>query len=455
VLEEYKKMKICVLGFGVEGQATYDFLLKNGIKPAICDKDELEEFLKKHPELKEKEMDLRLGDGYLSSLDDYDLVFKAPGIPLGLDEIRQAQKQGTKITGQVEFFFEYCPCPIIGVTGTKGKGTTSSIIYQILLNSGKDAYLGGNIGIPAISFLEKLKNDSLVVLELSSFQLQSLKTSPHIAVVLNITQDHLDYHKTVVEYREAKEHIVKFQSDKDFAVINADYSITKKMAEKTKAQVFFVSKNQKTNGSFVDEDGVITLVTAKGEDKLLNANDLLLRGRHNLENVTAAVMAGYLAGATADKIIESLKEFKGLEHRLELVDEIRNIKYYNDSFSTVPETAIAAINSFEEPIVLIAGGSYKGSDYRDLGKTIAEKNVKAVILIGEMGPEIAKSIPKNYHGMLISGLEKMAEIVKKATETATVGDVVLLSPACASFGLFANYKDRGQQFKREVLKLRS
>jgi UDP-N-acetylmuramoylalanine--D-glutamate ligase len=449
-LEKYKGKKIGILGCDIEGKATLSFLVQNGFEVCVLDRANEAEFLKKNPDFRNGDIDLFLGADYLSHLDKVDVVFRTPGIPILLPELQEAIRKGVVVTSQIELFFELCPSQIIGVTGTKGKGTTSSLIYEMLKKNGDDVYLGGNIGNPAISFVDKLSKTSKVVLELSSFQLQSLRISPQIAVVLNVTQDHLDYHRDIDEYREAKKNIIKYQAAADFAVMNADYESTIKFSKETKAKILFYSKEKAVNGCYIDKDDRIVLVTEEGEKEVARVADLLLRGRHNLENVTAAILAAHIAGVSMDSIRKSVLSFKGLEHRLELVSEIEGIKYYNDSFSTTPETAIAAISSFKEPIVLILGGSSKGSDYSALGKAIELSNVKAIIFIGNTAREISHKISTKYKGERVFGLKTMEEMVSKANELAKEGDVVLLSPACASFGLFENYKDRGNQFKKII-----
>jgi len=430
ISEKYKDKKIAVLGYGLEGQASFAFLKKHGFEPAVLDKS--------------------ADPDYLSKVGEYDLVFRTPGISPLTPEIVAAERTGTVFTSQIEEFIDLCPGKIIGVTGTKGKGTTSTLIHDILKAEGLSVYLGGNIGVPAISFLEKLDADSWTILELSSFQLQTLNHSPHIAVVLNITSEHLDYHADTTEYRAAKSNIVRHQTESDYAVINDDYEVSRGFAGLTPATKYFFSKEHKTEGCYVDGKDQIIL-NVEGENTVLASfAELKLRGRHNLENVTAASLAAYLAGAKPSTISETIKSFVGLEHRLELVREVGKVRYYNDSFSTVPETAIAAIDSFTEPVVLIAGGSDKKSDYTELGQKIADSKVKAVILIGEMADKIRQSIPDSFKGEFVFGLTSMTDIVEKAAGLAVAGDVVLLSPACASFGLFDNYKDRGNQFKESV-----
>jgi len=451
ISEKYKDKKICVLGFGIEGQATFEYLEKNGISATICDKLPRNDFIKNNPRYIEENH--ILGDDYLQHLGEFDVVYKTPGISPLIPEIVKAEKGGTLFTSQIEDFFDLCPVPIIGVTGTKGKGTTSTMIYQMLKHAGRDVFLGGNIGIPAISFIDDLKVDSIVVLELSSFQLQVARKSPQIAVLLNVTSEHLDYHKDTEEYRQSKANIVKFQKESDYAVINADYDIPKEMAKATKAHKLYFSRFKEVTGCFVNDRDEIVLNYDQNERIVAQASDLQLRGRHNLENATAAVLAASVAGVSLDVVTDTLIGFIGLEHRLEFVKEHNGVKFYNDSFSTVPETAIAALDSFSEPIILIVGGSSKKSDFTELGKKIAAANVKAIIIIGDTAEEIKKSIPKDFDGQIIEGLTKMSEIILETQKLAVAGDVVLLSPASASFGLFENYKDRGNQFKEAVNQL--
>lgn len=451
MLEKYKDKKILIAGFEVEGEATFEFLKKNGIVCDIADVLDEEEFYKRHPEIRAEKIKVILGDNYLDCVSDYEVIFRTPGLSAFNPKLVEAKEKGIEITSQVELFMELCPCRTIGITGTKGKGTTASLIYEILKASGKDVHLGGNIGVPAISFLEKLNKNSIAVLELSSFQLMDLDKSPNIAVVLNITQDHLDYHKDREEYVEAKKHIVRYQTEEDAAVINIDYEDSKLFGEETKARIYDIStRDAVRNGCYVDKDDEIILHIDDTEEKIASYSELQLRGKHNLENVCPAVMTSYLAGADKDSIKKAVGEFKGLEHRLELVGEINGVKYYNDSFATTPETTIAAINSFDEPIILIAGGSEKGSDYTEMGKAIAKK-VKVVFLIGDTAKEIKeKIIEVNPDANIREGFTDMDDLVKRVSDSSEVGNVVVLSPGCASFGLFENYKQRGDLFKKAV-----
>jgi len=422
------------MGEGVEGKSSAKFLEKHGAKVEFRDQ--------KH------------GKDYLKNLDKFDLVVRSPGIKV-TDLEKHIGRE--KIISQTKLFFDLSPTTnIIGVTGTKGKGTTSSLIYEMLKVEGKDVYLGGNIGVPPLDFMENLDKNSWVVLELSSFQLQDLDKSPHIGVFLMITKDHLDYHKDIAEYINAKRNLLNFQSEKDFAVINRDFPASNESDVNGDGKVYFISREREVDEGCFALGGQIILKDKDREIPLIDTEELLLRGEHNQENVCAASFAAHLAGVSEEAIKKVLTSFIGLEHRLELVGKINGIEYYNDSFSATPEAAIAAILSFQNPEILILGGSNKNSDFEELGKVISErKNIKAIIGIGEEWEKIKKHIGEMSSAvMLIEGANDMKTIVTAASKIALDGDVVLLSPACASFDMFQNYKDRGEQFKKEVLKLK-
>ena len=300
-----------------------------------------------------------------------------------------------------------------------------------------------------LALLPKLTKKSWVVLELSSFQLMDLKISPHIAVVLFVTRDHLDYHRDLSEYQAAKANIVKYQKGHDFAVLNADNRFSDSLAEKTPARIKYFSRIKKVSGTYIEDGGIYWQSKLIGKTK-----DLKLVGSHNWENVTAAITAAGLAAAPIGSIKKAVFDFKGLEHRLEKVRMVNGVVFYNDSFSTTPETTIAAIRSFRQPVILIAGGSQKGSDYTSLGREISRSTVKTVILIGETAPQIRQSVEEaGFWGRVIFQPGKMKKVVSLAAARANIGDVILLSPACASFDMFENYKQRGRLFKEYVKKI--
>jgi len=468
---EFKNKKIAIIGEGIEGLSNEKFLKEKGAIVTVLDQKQ--------------------GEDYLKDLESFDLIIRSPGVKLSLLE-KYVSKQ--KISSQTKLFFDFCPCKIIGVTGTKGKGTTSALIYEMCKKQGKDAYLVGNIGSPALDILNKLNTHSIVVYELSSFQLQDLEKSPNIAVMLMTVPEHLDYHEDVEEYIDAKRNIFRFQKPEDFAILNQDYPASNESDIHTGAKIFKVSREKELleDGAYV-KDGMVWIkinnraevghknffaLNAKKnsqnpvqkfasdrnenfessprETEIIDVKDILLPGAHNLENVCAAVVAASLCGVSKENMITVLETFKGLEHRLELVDTIHGVKYYDDSFSTTPETAIAAIRAFSDPKILILGGSSKNSDFSELGEIISgSDSIKAIIGIGAEWEKIKSKI-KDLRSriLLIEGADNMEKVVKAASKVAETGDIVLLSPACASFDMFKNYKDRGEQFKEEVRKLR-
>lgn len=446
-MTRFSGKKVAVLGLGLEGQDLCRFLLKNGAEITIFDQKSATELGEACQRFKKQSVKFKLGKDYLSNgLSGFDFIFRSPGFYRFIPEIVEAEKKGTTVSSATKLFFELSPAKIIGVTGTKGKGTTATLIYKILKEDRKDTYLAGNIGQPMLSLLPKLKSTSLVVLELSSFQLLDLERSPHLVVVLFITSEHLDYHKNQDEYIKAKANIVLYQKKGDYAVLNADNLTSSSFSPLTPAKIFCFSRKKKVNGAYVQKGKIILFDKIVGETK-----NLRLRGEHNWENVCAATVAGHLAGASLASTQKAVFAFKGLEHRLELVRRLKGVEFYNDSFSTTPETAIAAIRAFSEPIILITGGSEKGSDYTQLGREISRSSVKTLIVIGEMAGRIKAACKKaKFKGHIIEQPKNMKEIVDLAFKETKSGEVVLLSPACASFDMFKDYKDRGEQFKKYV-----
>lgn len=435
-------MKVAILGLGVDTQDVVPYLKNRGDEVVILDEAKGDKF---------------------DNLSRFDLIIRSPGVYRYRPEILAAEKAGVEISSKTKLFFDLCPAKIIGVTGTKGKGTTATLIYEILKAAGKRVFLGGNIGSGVFGILERLRKDDWVVLELSSFQLVDLQKSPHITVVLMVTSEHLDWHPTIKEYVDAKKNIVSHQTKNDFAIISDDYSNSKLIGQEGKGNKFYFSRQHEVEkGCFLMQKHLINRLI-RNQEIIIDQSEIKLRGEHNIENVMAAIVATRLVGVSIDTIREVLKKFKGLEHRLEEIATVNGITFYNDSFSTTPETAIAAIKSFKEPLVVILGGSEKGSDFTDLGKAIVEtQNVKAIILIGLMTDRILAAVERFARPGLANTVRKprilrggkdMAEIVRMAYNNAASGDVVLLSPACASFDMFANYKDRGKQFKDQVAKL--
>ncbi len=440
-------MKIAIIGYDTEGRATYEFFAhQGGHEITICDqKADLEV-----PEAAEAV----LGDGYLENLDRFDLIVRTAG--MRPDKILDKNPGvSTKISTHINEFFKVTPTQnIIGVTGTKGKGTTSSLISHMLEASGKAVHLGGNIGIPPLTFIDELDASSWVVLELSSFQLIDLQHSPHIAVCLMVVPEHLDWHNDFEEYVTAKEQLFARQSNGDVAIYYHDNQTSKRIASAGQGQKVAYYHSP---GAEVINDRIVI----DGHD-ICSTNELKLLGQHNWQNACAAITAVWYAslevcGPSETPDIAAMREvltsFAGLEHRLELVRELDGVKYYDDSFGTTPETAIVAIQAFSQPKVIILGGSDKGANYDYLGQVVIDNDVRIALLIGDQATKIQTALEAVGFTNFQPGGDNMQQIVANARRTAQTGDVVLLSTGCASFGMFQNYKDRGKQFKQAVLAL--
>lgn len=427
----YDGKKVAVIGLGIEGRDAVNYLLKQKAKVTLFDKKSENEL--DFSGMDKEKIDLICGDNYLEDgINGFDIIVRSPGVYPYTREIIEAQKEGAVLTSAIKIFFDECPGKIIGVTGTKGKGTTSTLIYEILKDAGCDVYLAGNIGKPYLKLLPLLNKSSYVVMEMSSFQLIDMQKSPHIAVVLNITEDHMDWHKNSDEYIDAKKNIVRHQTSGDYAVLNDGYDLPRSFYKYTKAKILYSSK--------------YNLALPEG-------TKFMLRGEHNLENIGAAISVARILKIPELTITKVVENFKGLEHRLEFVAEVSGVKYYNDSFATGPQPTMAAINSFTEPETIILGGSDKGLDFGELRKLIAGKeNVKNLILIGDIGEKIGGGI-KNKN-IINLGHVSMIQIIDTARKVAKPGEVVVLSPGAASFDMFKNYKDRGNQFKQAVLNLK-
>jgi len=447
-----KNSEIGILGVGVEGACLAKYLNNHGYNNVtlLDEKQDLNGF--------KNEFKIIKGSEAFQNLENFDYIFRSPGIHKDKRELEKARRKGTKVTSATKFFFDLCPCEIVGITGTKGKGTTSTLIYTMLKNAGKDVYLGGNIGECPLNFLDKLKKSSVVVLELSSFQLHDLEKSPHVAVIVKTTSEHLDYHKDLEEYLSAKESIVMYQKKTDAVIANIDFPYHLRYVLRTPAKKYLVSSTkQPENGAYV-KDGIVYIVEKGEKTEICKTNEVGLIGPHNIENILAAAAACVFLKIEVKHIARAAKEFKGLPHRLEFIKRVNGVSFYNDSFSTTPETCIAAIKSFTEPEVLIAGGSEKFSDYSDLGFAIADsKNLKAVVLMGITGPKIEKEINKAFENgakretpLKIVMAVNYKEAFMAAYLEASGEGVVLLSPASASFDQFENYKKRGDAFRNWV-----
>lgn len=491
-----KNSRIAILGFGVEGKAMAAYLTAHSYQNlTICDENLALQTPLQTPAQTPAQTPTQthLGPDAFTHLEDFDLIFRSPGIPVA----RLASARPEALTSQTRYFFAHCPCQIVGITGTKGKGTTTMLTYEILKKHAagtpraNSIFVGGNLGEPPINFLDNLTSESTVVLELSSFQLEDLPVSPHGAIVLNVSSDHLDYHPSVEEYRGAKKSIISHQKQDDYAVINIEYRASREFALLGDGKKYTYSRLEGASAdAHLEGENIIIF----GE-KVANTADIALRGAHNLENVLPACLLGKINGVSNEDIAATLREFKGLPHRLEFVCEKPfgeagtdgsaqgKIAFYNDSFSTTPETSMAGIAAFTEPLILIAGGSEKHSDFSAWARACAlAPNLKTIILMGHDSaahatsvPRMAKALeaalacpataeacaraespaaPQATHPQILhaTSMEEAFTLVrahapKVAAAHAAAETVVLLSPACASFDLFENYKKRGERFR--------
>lgn len=427
-------MNIAIVGFDTEGRATYEFLRDKGHDITVCDQKadlELPEGVTK-----------QLGDGYLDGLDRFDQIVRTPGLhPAKILAVNPSV--GGKITSHLNLFLENCPTNnIIGVTGTKGKGTTSTLITNMLQADGKQVFLGGNIGVPPLTFLPELTNQSHVVLELSSFQLIDLKQSPHIATCLMVVPEHLDWHEDFEEYLAAKQQLFIHQNSDDVAIYYAGSENSLSIADASEGKLvpYFEKPGAVVENGQIVIDGQIVCVTS----------ELKLLGEHNWQNACAAVTTIWQVTQNIDAMRSVLTTFSGLPFRLEFVREVGGVMYYNDSFGTTPETAIVAMQAFNQPKVVILGGSDKGASYDQLAEAVAKANVRHAVLIGTEADKIKVCLDKVGFTNYTTGLTTMPQMVAELHAKAQPGDIALLSTGCASFGLFKNYKDRGNQFTEAV-----
>lgn len=443
--------RIAVIGLGVEGLDAVDYYLLHKAAVTGYDQKKAAEFPKTVQKLREKGVNLFLGPGYLDEgLLGYDVIIRSPGVHPGLGVLQSAAAAGVVVSSVTNLFFNLCPAQIIGVTGTKGKGTTATLIHHILEADGRVVHLLGNIGQPPLEALRDIQANHWVVYELSSFQLIDLEKSPQVAVVLFVATDHLDYHATREEYVESKSHIVRYQSKEDWVVANGDDGTARDIAQSSPGKkIYYSVKNDRAAGFMREKRLMIKLGTE--QEVIGAAKDLILLGEHNWQNILAASLAARVAGVDIYSIRKAVFAFSGLPHRLEKVGEAGEVSFYNDSFSTTPDTAIAAIRSFTEPIALIVGGSDKGANFSHLGKEIVFSPVKVLVAIGQMGPKIAKAaIEAGFSGEVVWNCDSMEAAVREGVEKVGSQGVVLLSPACASFDMFTNYKERGEHFRLAV-----
>lgn len=449
-----KNKKIYFIGMGVSHFECIKLFKSKGLNVTVCDKRS-EQDLKKvyetnYNELKSLDVDFITGDDYLDKLLDADIIFRTPGMYYNNEVLTNARAKGVIVTSEMETFFDLCPCKIYAVTGSDGKTTTTTLISEMLKKQGKNVHLGGNIGRALLPIVEQIKEDDIAVVELSSFQLISMRQSPNVAVITNVAPNHLDVHKTMEEYIDSKKNLIIHQNAFSKTVLNLDNDITREMASLVRGRLSYFSRKAKVkNGAYLDENGDIYLSKNGVSQKIMNKDDIKLPGIHNVENYLTAISA-LDDEISTQTIVDVAKNFGGVEHRIELVRTLDGVKYYNDSIATSPTRTIAGLNAFNQKIIVIAGGYDKKIPYEPLAKPINEK-VKILILLGATAKKIEKAITEfdgyNSENLKIINVNTLEEAVEKARELAIEGDVVSLSPASASFDLYINFEQRGKHFK--------
>ncbi|MFR2534989.1 MAG: UDP-N-acetylmuramoyl-L-alanine--D-glutamate ligase [Clostridia bacterium] len=447
-----KDRKIAIIGMGVSNIPLLDYFQAHHAKVTVFDNRELDQIDEiAIQKINSYQMLYYFGKDNLKHLQNFDIIFRSPSAMPFIPEIEEEVERGAILTSEIEMVMKLTPSKVIGITGTEGKTTTTTIISEIIKKAGYRYFLGGNIGKPLFTQIENMRPEDLVILEMSSFQLMNMKDSPDIAVVTNIYPDHLNIHRSYEEYREAKTNIFKFQDKNGIAILNYDNQFTRQFAKQCNGKVLFFSSKEKLGDGYIydEQDEKIKYCIDGVRRHILDRKDIKLRGIHNYENICAA-LAATSSLVDIQTQIEAIKAFNGVEHRLEFVKEIEGVKWYNDSIGTSPASTISGLKAFDENIILIAGGSDKGLDYTQVGEMIAQK-VGILILIGVTASKIEEAtqnaltkIGKNipiYHG------DTFEEAVYLAKEKAKKGDVVLLSPASASFDMFKNFAQRGEKFK--------
>ena len=445
--------RIGVIGFGVSNQPLVRVLLRNGCDVMVCDRRDRAQLGATGDEAAAQGAKFILGADYLEHL-DFDVIFRTPGVLPIVPQLRVAAQSGAILTSEMEAFCNLCPCRIIAITGSDGKTTTSTITAELLRAQGYTVHLGGNIGTPLFDRIPDIRPEDFAVLELSSFQLHSMHCAPDVAIITNISPNHLDVHKDMDEYIAAKENIYLHQREGDIAIFNEDNDITRKLSKKAAAWTRLFSRREEVaDGTFLRGDTII-LRHDGCEEAVMQISDIRLPGMHNVENYLAAVTA--LDGLVPYEVMrETARTFVGVEHRIEPVRTIRGVQWYNDSIASSPTRTIAGLNAFNEKVILLAGGYDKHIPFAPLAPEVV-KHVKLLILCGATADAIEKAVREcpGYHGSPeIVRCESLEDCVKTAYERAVRGDIVTLSPACAAFDQFANFMERGKAFKKLVMGL--
>ncbi|WP_123054764.1 UDP-N-acetylmuramoyl-L-alanine--D-glutamate ligase [Clostridium sp. JN-1] len=440
--------KTAVVGIGISNKPLIDLLLNLGADVSAFDKKNEEQLGKTADQLSKKGVKLVLGTGYMENLKNFEVIFKTPSMRIDMPELQEAKKAGAYITSEMEEFIKYCPAKIYGVTGSDGKTTTTTLIYNILKEQGYKTWVGGNIGTPLFSKIEEINKDDKVVLELSSFQLMTMNVSPEISIITNLSPNHLDIHKDMDEYINAKKNIFKYQGKDDLLILNKDNELTDSMTCEANGRLMQFSIKQKIDdGAYFQNDKLYI-----NNNEVCKLGDIKLKGMHNVENLLAAFCA-----VSEDVDISTMKKvassFTGVEHRCEFVRELNGVKYYNDSIASSPTRTLAGLKAFEKPVILIAGGYDKNIPFEPLAQE-GYKYIKTLILVGNTKDKIKLSFDKVIEDRKIELpiiiADSFEDAIMKAKENSKQGDIITLSPACASFDMFPNFEARGNRFKEIV-----
>lgn len=450
---DIKDKKIAFIGTGVTNNDTIRLFLKKGLDVTVCDRKSRSDMTALADEFETSGAKLSLGENYLEAIYSCDIVFRAPGVYFNMPELKKAMDMGIVVTSEMEVFFDLCPCKIYAITGTDGKTTTTTIISEILSRSGKTVHKGGNIGRALLPIIEEIKPEDTAVVELSSFQLISMRKSPDTAVITNIYPDHLNVHKSMQEYIDAKKNLILHQNAFSRTVLNLDNEDTNALSDSVRGDLYkFSRRTVPERGSFLDNEGWLCFTDGKTTERIVHKDDIRIPGMHNVENYLAAISAVH-GEVPKEAIAETAKNFGGVEHRIEFVRKLEGVKYYNDSIATSPVSVIAGLNAFDRRLIVIAGGSDKKLDYNTMAEAINEK-VKTLVLLGATADKIEAAV-KGYKAYdeskcRIIRVNSMEEAVEAARKSAVNGDIVTLSPASASFDSYKNFEERGRHYKSIV-----
>lgn len=454
----WTETRVLILGAARQGLALARWLSLHGAHVTLSDMRSAEDLRVGRESLAEYQIDWALGGHPLELLDSTDVLCLSGGVPLTLPIVAEAIKRGIPLSNDSQIFMEVVPCKTIGITGSAGKTTTTTLVGRMAKNAyGDKAYIGGNIGDPLINYVDNMEVDDVAVLEISSFQLDQMTISPNVAAILNVTPNHLDRHGTMEAYTAAKARILEFQSEKDAAVLGRDDKGAWSLRNKVHGKLYTFSLNELDeglNGAYL-QDGLLHLRAGNAYLPLILREKILLRGDHNVLNVLAAFVIGHAAGFPLDAMLDSVEDFRGVPHRLEFVRELRGVRWYNDSTSSAPERSLAAIRAFEEPIVLLLGGRDKNLPWEELMRLMGER-VDHVVLFGEAADKIQKTAERLGLGenrFTLTRVASLHEAVLQAAEVAEPGDVVLLSPGGTSFDEFKDFAERGERFREWVQEL--